>query len=91
MRASHECILPNLSLISRTSIIVQIYPGISNTTILSIRKVYDNNYTAIISKREYVIYKNKPFILVLKTKRCSTIGMYTTKLLDPLLQKYFVS
>ena len=72
IKVSYKFILPNLPLISKINKIVKICLDSSNTTLLSIGKLYNDNCTAIMWKRECIIYKNKPFIPVLKAKRCST-------------------
>ena len=91
MTASHECILPNLPLISKESKTAQLCPDSNNTTLISVGKICDDDCTAVLSKRQCTIYKNKPFEPVLRAKRCPTTGMYVTRLSDPLLQNSFVS
>ena len=91
MKASHECVLPNLPLISKSNKTAQICPESNNTALLSVGKLCNDDCTAILFKRECTICKNKPFTPVLKAKRCPTTGMHVTKLSDPLLQNHFVS
>ena len=85
MKASHQGLLPNLSLISNQYKTAQICPESSNTALISVGKLCDDDCTALLVKRLCTVYKNKPFKPVLKAKRCPTTGMYITKLSDPLL------
>ena len=85
MKASHQGLLPNLPLISNQHKTAQICPESSNTTLMSVGKLCDDDCTALLTKRQCTVHKNKPFKPVLKAKRCPTTGMHVTKLSDPLL------
>ena len=85
MKASHQGLLTNLPLISNQHKTAQMCPESSNTTLISVGKLCDDDCTALLAKRLCTVCKNKPFKPVLKAKRCPTTGMYVTKLSDPLL------
>ena len=85
MKASHQGLLPNLPLISNQHRTMQIYPDSSNTILISVGKLWDNDYTALLTIRLCTMYKNKPFKPVLKAKRYLTTAIYVTKLSNPLL------
>jgi len=85
MMASHQGLLPNLPLISDQNKTAQICPDSTNTTLISVGKLCDDDCTALLTKSQCTIYKNKPLKPILKAKRCPTTSMYVTKLSDPLL------
>ena len=85
MKASHQGLLPNLPLISNQHKTAQICPESSNTMLISVGKLCDDDCTALLTKRLCTKHKNELFKPVLKANRYRTTRMYVTKLSDPLL------
>ena len=85
MKASYQGLLPNLLLISEHNKTEEICLHSSNTALISVRKLCDDDCTVMLTKKECTVCKNKLFAPILKAKRCPATSMHATKLSDLLL------
>ena len=82
MKASHTGILPNFPQISMSNKIAQICPSNNNISLVSISKLYDDNYELRINKKVCTIYKENKIILTVL--HYSNTGIYILNLHNPI-------